>query len=148
MNLTEHFTIEEMQRSSTATRLGLPNICPVALVPNMMDVANHLEIIRAHFDAPVHVTSCFRSPAVNAAVGGSATSAHRFGHAADCEVQGVPIIDLCRWCAENIKDFDQIIYEFGSSGWMHIGFGGAVRGQLLTATKEGSRTVYRQGLIG
>lgn len=147
MKLTEHFTIEEMQRSSTATRLGLLNVCPTALVPNMLEVATHLETIRAHFNAPVHVLSCFRSPEVNKAVGGSPTSAHRFAHAADFTVQGVANIDVCRWVAENVPDFDQVIYEFGPDGWCHLGFGGAVRGQLLTATKEGGKTIYRKGLI-
>lgn len=147
MNLTPHFTKAEFERSSTAIRLGLDNVCPETLVPNMLDVAKALELVRAHFNAPVHVTSCFRSPKVNAAVGGSATSAHRFGHAADFEVQGVANIDVCRWVAENIPSFDQIIYEFGPSGWCHIGFGGK-RKELLTATRNNNRTVYRQGLIG
>lgn len=148
MKLTEHFTIEEMERSSTATRLGLPNICPPELATNMLNVATHLELVRAHFNAPVHITSCYRAPAVNAAVGGSSTSAHRFAHAADFEVQGVANIDVCRWVAENMPDFDQIIYEFGPSGWCHIGFSkGMARKQLLSAIKKGTKTVYLTGLV-
>jgi hypothetical protein len=147
MQLTTNFTREEMESSSTATRLGIPNICPEALLGNMAEVAANLELIRAHYDAPVRVTSCFRSPELNKAVGGSATSAHCFAHAADFEVQGVPNIDVCRWVAENIKGFDQVIYEFGASGWCHIGFGGATRGELLSATKVNSQTVYSKGLV-
>ena len=148
MKLTEHFTKAEMERSSTAIRLGLDNICPASLVPNMVAVAVNLEIIRAHFDKPIHVTSCYRSPAVNAAVGGSATSAHRSAHAADFEVHGVANIDVCKWVSKNIPDFDQIIYEFGPSGWCHIGFtSGQPRKQLLSAVKIKNRTVYKKGLV-
>lgn len=148
MKLTEHFTKPEMERSSTAIRLGLDNTCPPALMPNMVAVAAHLETVRAHFNAPIHVTSCYRSPDVNAAVGGSKTSAHRYAHAADFEVSGVANIDVCRWVAENIPDFDQIIYEFGPTGWCHIGFtNGTPRKQLLSATKCKNRTVYTAGLI-
>jgi hypothetical protein len=148
MNLTQHFASEEMERSSTAIRMGLDNSCPNELFGNMIDVAVHLETVRAHFNAPIHVTSCYRSPDVNNAVGGSKTSAHRFAHAADFEVQGVANIDVCRWVAENIPDFDQIIYEFGPEGWCHMGFtNSAPRKQLLTATKQGGKTVYQNGLI-
>jgi len=147
--ITTHFTAGEMERSSTATRLGLRNVCPPELIGNMLEVASALEIIRDHFKAPIHVTSCYRSPAVNAAVGGSPTSAHRFAHAADFEVSGVSNIDVCRWVAKNIKDFDQIIYEFGPSGWCHLGFTGRTpRMQSLTATKVGGKTVYHTGIIG
>lgn len=148
MNLTEHFTREEMERSSTAIRLGLDNRCPDNLMRNMLDVAGQLEIIRDHFQAPIHITSCYRSPEVNSAVGGSPTSAHRFAHAADFEVAGVPNIEVCQWVVKNLQNFDQIIYEFGPSGWCHIGFtNGTPRKQLLTATKENGKTVYRNGLI-
>lgn len=148
MNPTPNFTREEMERSSTAIRMGLDNTCPTDLLGNMYEVMTQLELIRSHFDAPIHVTSCYRSPAVNKAVGGSKTSAHSFAHAADFEVAGVANIDVCRWVAENIKGFDQIIYEFGPSGWCHMGFtNGKARGQLLSAVKEGGKTVYKKGLI-
>ena len=148
MRLTEHFTKEEMERSSTAIRKGLANVCPPELLPNMQKVADHLELIRMHFNAPLRVLSCYRSPEVNKAVGGSKTSAHRFAMAADCTVDGVSVHDLCKWCADNIEDYDQIIFEFGNTGWMHIGFtNGKPRKQLLTATKQNGRTVYQSGLV-
>lgn len=148
MKLTDHFTQPEMERSSTAIRLGLVNVCPADLLPNMREVAANLELIRAHFGKSIHITSCYRSPAVNAAVGGSPTSAHRFAHAADFEVHDVANIDVCRWVALHIPDFDQIIYEFGPSGWCHIGFTNKTpRRQLLTAVKVKGRTVYKPGLV-
>ena len=142
-----------MEKSSTAIRKGLNNTCPADLLLNMQKVADHLELIRMHFNAPLRVLSCYRSPEVNKAVGGSKTSAHRFAMAADCTVDGVSVYDLCKWCADNIEDYDQIIYEFGekdnpSAGWMHIGFtNGTPRKQLLTATKQNGKTVYQSGLV-
>jgi hypothetical protein len=112
----------------------------------MEHVAARLEEVRAHFGKPVRVLSCYRSPAVNAAVGGSKTSAHRYALAADFFIPGVSVIDVARWCADNIKDFDQVIYEFGQ--WVHLGFSEIEpRGKLLTAEKVNGKTVYRDGLI-
>lgn len=147
MMLGKYFSKREMERSATATRLGLSNSIPDDLLGNARLVASKLDIIREHFDKPVYVLSCYRSPSVNAAVGGSKTSAHRFAMAADVKIDGVSVLELCRWCAENISDYDQIIYEFGEDGWMHIGFTkGAPRKQLLTAKKVNGRTVYTEGL--
>lgn len=151
MKVTENFTKEELERSNTATRLGLPNICPSELTPNMLKVATHLEQVRFHYGAPVNVLSCYRAPGVNSAVGGSATSAHRFALAADFTVQGRSVKEVCKWCSQNIVDFDQIIYEFGSNsdpfaGWIHMGFSNKEpRKQCLTATKDSSKTVYSKG---
>lgn len=146
MDVTYHFTKEELEHSSTGTRLGLDNVCPPELLPNMEHVATRLEMVRAHFGKPIRVHSCYRSPAVNKAVGGSATSAHRFAHAADFTIPGVSVLEVCKWCAANIPDFDQVIYEFGETGWIHMGFTSKTpRCQLLTARKDGNKTVYTQG---
>lgn len=149
MKLTPNFTLEEMQRSSTAIRLGLDNTIPAGLISNARRVAEALEVIRAHFKAPIHVTSCYRSPAVNTAVGGSKTSAHSSASAADFEVQGVANIDVCRAVAELIPDFDQVINEFPENdGWIHLGLTrGEPRRQKLTAVKRDGRTVYLQGFV-
>lgn len=145
IEITEHFTAEELQFSATGARLGLDNTCPSELIPNMRLVADRLELVRAHFGTPVRVLSCYRSPAVNVAVGGSRNSAHRYALAADFIIPGVPLVEIARWCADNIKDFDQIIYEFGS--WVHMGFADkGPRRQMLTAIKVGGKTVYRTGL--
>jgi len=145
--LTEHFTLEELTRSTTAVRKGLDNTPPPEIVANMTRVAQALEKVRAHFGQPVRVTSCYRSPSVNVAVGGSLTSAHRFGLAADFEVAGIAHADVCRAIPELVPEFDQVIYEFGPTGWVHLGLssnGG--RGEQLTAVKQGRRTVYKPGI--
>jgi hypothetical protein len=149
LQITQHFNYREMTRSATGQRLGLKNDPPAELMPNILKVCERLELVRAHYGKPIRVLSCYRSPAVNAAVGGSKTSAHRFGLAADFEVEGVANIDVARWCAENIADFDQIIYEFGPSGWVHMGFTDTKqpRKQLLSAVKDNGKTIYKQGLV-
>lgn len=149
LQITKHFSLREMSRSATGTRLGLPNNPPAELMPNILKVCERLEQVREHYGKPVTVRSCYRAPAVNTAVGGSKTSAHRFGLAADFEVEGVPNIDVARWCRDNIADYDQIIYEFGEDGWVHIGFTASSepRKQLLSAVKDGGKTVYKSGLV-
>ena len=144
--MSKNFPLSEMQFSPTAIRLGLDNTCPQELMHNMERVENHLEDIRANFgNKPVKVLSCYRSPEVNAAVGGSKTSAHRYALAADFVVSGHSVDEVARWCAENIKDYDQVISEFQS--WVHLGFTEKVpRRQVLTAKKVNGKTVYTRGL--
>jgi hypothetical protein len=146
--VTPHFTWRELLTSSAAVRLGLDNI-PASddVYANMRRIAEALEAIRTHFDRPIRVVSCYRSPDVNKAVGGSATSAHRFGAAADFTVQGTPNIDVCYAIPEVLADFDQIIYEFGPTGWVHLGLATKPRRQPLTAVKVAGKTVYKQGIV-
>jgi zinc D-Ala-D-Ala carboxypeptidase len=144
-NMTEHFTLSELSRSETAIRKGINNIIPAEYLPNAERVAKALEIVRAEF-GPVTVTSCYRGPELNRMVGGSPTSAHCFACAADFECSA-PNIDVAQWCAANIPDYDQVIYEFGAAGWVHLGFtSGNPRKQTLTATKDRGKTVYIQGI--
>ena len=143
--MTKHFPRAELQFSATAARLGLDNACPMELLPNMARVAECLELIRAHFGKPMYILSCYRSPAVNSAVGGSKTSAHLYALAADFTIPGIAVDEIARWCAENIDDFDQVISEFGA--WVHLGFTTREpRRQTLTATKVDGKTIYREGL--
>jgi len=146
--ITEHFTLEELTRSATALRLGLDNTLPTQHFRNVELVASALEKIRAHFDRPIRVTSCFRSKSVNKAVGGSPTSAHCAAMAVDFEVVGVPNIAVCLAVPGLIPEFDQVIYEFGPTGWVHLGLAHkAPRHQELTAVKVGGKTVYKPGIL-
>lgn len=144
--LTDHFSIEELSHSETAIRKGLDNTPPPEIIANMRKVAEVLERIRAHYGRPIHVTSCYRSPSVNLAVGGSLTSAHRSAMAADFEVDGVANIEVCRAIPVIIPEFDQVIYEFGPTGWVHIGLAREPRCQSLTAVKVDKKTVYKPGI--
>src|SRR5690606_28476100 len=97
--------------------------------------------LRDALGTPVLVNSGFRSAAVNKAVGGAATSQHRLGQAADIRVNGMTSAQLARRIAELGLPFDQLIEEFGR--WVHVSYGPRHRRQILRATSENGRTVYR-----
>jgi hypothetical protein len=142
MQLTEHFKLEEMTVSPTAKKLGLSNTPTPEHIANMKYCCEKiLEPVRAKF-GPVKINSSYRSPAVNAAVGGSKTSQHVNGQAIDFEVPGVDNKKVADWVADNLE-FDQVILEFYSasdknSGWVHVSIkkGGGNRRQRLIATKS------------
>lgn len=88
MKLTHHFTLAELTASHTAQRLGLDNTPAPELLPRLVLTAKMLERIRNTLGAPVTVTSGYRAPAVNRAVGGVTSSDHAHGHAADIVAPG------------------------------------------------------------
>lgn len=144
--VTEHFSLAELSYSEAAIRHGIDNIIPTALIPNIIAVAQALEVIRAHYDRPIKITSGYRCPAVNEAVGGSRTSSHCQALAADFTVLGVPNIEVCQKIPELLGVFDQVISEFGPAGWVHLGMGD-IRRQLLSAVTEHGKTVYHHGIV-
>ena len=83
MKLTEHFTLAELTASNKASQLGIDNTPPPEIVPRLVMVAEMLERIRSTLNAPIVVTSGYRCERLNMAVGGSSTSDHPRGHAAD-----------------------------------------------------------------
>lgn len=144
--LSEHFSLDEMIRSQTAVRKGISNMPE----PHQIEALSRLcrtilEPVRAHFKAPVIVTSGYRGVRLNKAVGGSSTSQHCFGEAVDFHVQGVPDVVVAKWIMQNLT-FDQLILEFPPEGWVHVSYGGQMRGQVLTAKKINGRTKYLPGL--
>lgn len=155
MKITDNFSLAELTRSDTAKRLGIPNKPTAAELENIKKTAAQLEKIRAYTNAPITVSSCFRAEKVNKAVGGSPTSAHRYGSAADIDAVGHSSPQLAHKILEmrdkGLIQFDQLILEFperGSGAWVHIGFRwhSAQRNQVLTATKKGGKTIYLAGL--
>ncbi len=155
MQITEHFSLKELTRSETARRLGLQNTPSSAEMANIQYTAEQLEKIRAYVGRGIVVTSCFRSERVNKAVGGSPTSAHRFGLAADCDAIGLTSLafaeEIIKMRDEGKIKFDQLILEFperGDGAWVHVGFrrNSPMRNQIMTATKKGGKTVYLPGL--
>jgi putative chitinase len=148
MKLTEHFSTEEFTRSSTAIRLGIPNDIPQDLMANARLMAAALETIRTKFGRPIRVTSCYRAPEVNKAVGGSVTSSHRFALAVDFTVDDFSNKRVCEILQTMLTNFDQIIYEFGETGWVHLGLSKtAPRCEVLSAAKEGGKTIYKKGIV-
>jgi hypothetical protein len=143
----------EMVKSQAAARLGLRNTPgPAATQALILLCHNVLEPVRAHFGRPVIINSGFRATAVNRAVGGSGTSQHVRGEAADIEIPGVANGDVAKWIRDNLP-FDQLILEAytpgkPSSGWVHVSYSvNRMRKQVLTATpKRGAGMVYSAGL--
>lgn len=153
MYLSPHFTLREFLKSQAAARRGIDNIPTELAVANMRELCQFvLEPIRAKFGTVV-ISSGFRSPRLNKAIGGAPTSQHMTGEAADIEVPGVPNDVIARWIVAKL-DFDQVIREFSvpgdpMSGWVHVSYRNRAmnRHSILTARRVDGRTVYIPGIV-
>ena len=153
MNLTKNFTLSEMTKSETALRHGMDNTPDQTAISNLQALAFHvLQPVRDHYGKGVKVNSGFRHPEVNAKVGGSKTSDHCKGMAADIEIPGVPNGDLAEWIKNNLP-FTQLILEaytkgVPDSGWVHVSYDPAnLKKQVMTATFVGGKPQYSNGLV-
>jgi len=153
MNLTANFTLAEMVKSDTALRHDMDNTPGEVEIANLKTLCEKvLQPVRDHFQTGVKVNSGFRHPEVNAKVGGSKTSDHCKGQAADIEIPGIANADLAVWIMDNL-DYTQLILEFYTpgvpdSGWVHVSYDPAnLKKQNLTATKKDGKTVYLNGLV-
>ena len=151
--LTKNFSLAELTKSETALRHDMDNTPGAVEIANLTDLAGKvLQPVRDHFGKGVKVNSGFRHPEVNAKVGGSKTSDHCKGQAADIEIPGVPNAELAEWIKDNLE-FRQLILEFYTpgipdSGWVHVSFvAGDNKKQVMTATKQNGKTVYLPGLV-
>jgi zinc D-Ala-D-Ala carboxypeptidase len=153
MNLTANFSLHELSKSETALRMGLDNTPDDEATENLRALCeNVLQPVRDHYGKGVKVNSGFRAPAVNQATGGSKSSDHCLGRAADIEIPGVANADLAQWIMDNL-DYTQLILEFYTpgipdSGWVHVSYDPAnLKKQELTATKVAGKTTYLPGLV-
>jgi zinc D-Ala-D-Ala carboxypeptidase len=143
--LTPHFTLEEFTDSQTAARKGIPNVPKGQDLENVHRTAEVMEKVRTLLgDKPILISSGYRSPQVNAAVGGSKSSAHMSGLAVDfsCPGFGTPLA-ICKHLHSHMKalGIDQLIHEYNS--WVHLGLtGGAPRHQALTIDNRGTRNGF------
>jgi hypothetical protein len=154
-NWPPHFSLAEFTRSQTAARKGIDNSPPdIQTEANIIRTAWFLETLRSKLRVKygkvmyIIISSGYRCPELNAAIGGSKTSAHMRGLAADISCPGLTPLELARFIADNMieEDFDQVIHEFGR--WVHLGLSDSLpRQQLLTAMKSNGRTVYKPGLL-
>lgn len=143
MQISEHFSLQELLRSDTAAQQGIDNTPDETVMANLRRLADTLEAVRALVGKPLRISSGYRSPAVNAAVGGSRTSAHLQGLAADFTVQGMAPRALAQQIADSELAFDQLILEFDR--WVHLGLAtGQPRRQVLTL-RDGRG--YQAGLV-
>lgn len=152
MNLTQNFSLEELTKSEAALRKGLDNTPDEEVIQNLQVLCeNVLQPLRDAYKRGIKVNSAYRSPEVNAAVGGVRTSDHCKGQAADIEIPGVPNAEVAQYLADNF-DFTQVILEFYTpgipdSGWVHVSYvADNLKKQTLTATRQNGKVVYLSGL--
>ena len=149
MKLSKNFSLEELTQSQTALRNNIDNTPNEVQIANLEElVLNILQPLRDYYEAPVKITSGFRSPELCVAIGSSTNSQHAKGEAADFEIPGVSNKELADWIHANLV-YDQLILEFfdgkdPNSGWVHCSHkGNNNRKQYLIAYKdENNKTKY------
>ena len=152
IRVSKNFALSEMVKSATAERLNVDNSPSDIHLVNLTHLAIHiLQPVRDQFGV-ITINSGYRSPALNAKVGGSKTSQHCNGQAADFESFSTPNPDLAKWIANNLE-FDQLILEFydgvnPNSGWVHCSYNlMGNRRKILTALKTKNGVVYKNGFV-
>ena len=154
MQISKNFWLNELIKSPTADRFGISNAPSMEHLVNLT-VLTHtiLQPVREQFGV-ITVNSGYRSPALNAKVGGSKTSQHCNGEACDFEQLGTPNAEVAKWISENLE-FDQLILEFynpkegANSGWVHCSHkkDGSNRRKIMTAMRINKKTVYKSGFV-
>lgn len=142
MNLSPHFTLAEFVVSDTAARRGIENDPPADLLHALKRTAQGMEAVRVRLGgAPIIISSGYRCPALNAAVGGQPSSQHTRGEAADFIAPrfGSPT-EVAAALRDSVVDYDQLILEFGR--WVHISFSQAPRHQALVIDARGTRPMF------
>ena len=149
MQLSKNLALAEVIRSETAKRKGISNMPTPQHIENFKKLAeNVFQPIREHFGVPIHISSGYRSKALNTVVGGSLSSQHCSGEAIDIDMDGTSITNkqIFDFIKENLN-FDQMIWEFGTDtnpDWVHVSYEstGKQRKQILKAVKAGGATKY------
>lgn len=144
--ITKNFTLSELTYSDTALKKGIKNIPSNDEYQNMKSLCeNVLQPLRDALGKPIIIHSCFRNEELNKAVGGSSTSQHVKGSAADFHVNGMNMKELAEYIKKNFK-FDQLILEYSdgpsySHGWCHVSWKNEKdnRQQCLTINKSGTK---------
>lgn len=124
MQISEHFSLQELSVSELAVRNGWDNSPSPQELENLTRLAQLLEQVRALLGKPIVINSAFRSKQVNDGVGSKDSSQHRIGCAADIRVVGMNPDEVCRAIIASEIQYDQIIREFydpeKGGGWTHI----------------------------
>jgi hypothetical protein len=141
MKLSENFTLAELTHTDT----GIANNPSQGEINNLkLLVQKVLQPVRDKFGV-INVTSGFRSPLVNSAVGGSATSDHVHGRAADIQCEDMAAV--FNYIRKKLP-FKQLIWEFGTDAqpkWIHVAYDvNNNKGEVLKAIKKGGKTKYIQ----
>jgi hypothetical protein len=144
MRLSGYYTLARLAHSDTALALGLDNAPPPEALANLRRVARGLDRVRRLLGHPLEISSGYRAPAVNVAVGGVAHSQHTRGEAVDFVCPGYgPPAEVARAIRDSDIAFDQCILEFGR--WVHLSFSAAPRRRTLTLYSAADG--YLDGLV-
>ena len=150
MKISKHLSLAEVTRSDSAKRNGIDNTPTAEHLENFKLLAEKVfEPIRAHFKVPIHISSGYRSQALNKFIKGSASSQHCKGEAIDIDMDGsssgVTNKMVFDFIVANL-DWDQIIHEFGTDenpDWVHVSYTkGKNRKQKLKAVRTNGKTSY------
>ena len=142
MFLTPHFTLAEMTASQVASREGIDNDPDSQTIANLVETCRSLEAVRSLVERPILITSGYRSELLNRRIGGSRSSAHINGLAADIIAVSLTPRDLAQRIMDSDLSFDQLIFEY--DGWVHLSLAeGRQRREVLTIRKG---TGYLPGL--
>lgn len=153
----KYFTLNEVTRSATATRLNIDNTPNAIIRTNLIAlIENVLDPLREKWGMPIIVTSGYRCEKLNKAVGGASSSQHCKGEAADIRTVSDSRADnmkLLRCLLNSNILFDQVICEYpdaqGRPDWIHVSFkrNGGNRKSKITASRIGSKTYYSNGIV-
>ena len=139
MNLTPHFTLDELTHTDHRDLDNTPNENEIANLRRLADFLEQVKVVLG--GKPIMVNSAFRSKAVNDAVGSKDTSQHRIGCAADIRVPGMTPDEVVKTVIASKIGYDQVIREFDR--WTHISIpnteDAAPRHQALIIDKSGTR---------
>ena len=145
MKISKNITLTEATKSDTATRLGIDNTPNPEVIETMKLTAEKVFQPLREKLGPIRVSSFYRSPDLNRAIGGSKSSQHCKGEAIDCSGIKVTNAELFKE-AMQLPEFDQLIWEFGSDlqpQWIHISYSKIRnRKQILRAKKLNGKTIY------
>ena len=149
MQLSKNLSLAEVIRSETAKRKGVSNMPTEAHIANFKLLAEKVfQPIREHFSVPIHISSGYRSEALNKAIKGSNTSQHCTGEAIDIDMDATSVTnaEIFKYIKDNLE-FDQLIWEFGTDAnpdWVHVSYEstGKQRKQILKAVRKGGATSY------
>lgn len=126
MKLSQYFTLEEMEFSNTAIEKCINNKANDEIIENLKSMCvNLLENIRNELKCSIRISSGYRCPALNKAVGGRENSKHTKGQAVDIYVDTMSALELFHYIKRNKEkfDYDQLIYErTRNKKWVHISY--------------------------
>jgi len=149
MKISKNFTLEEFLVSQTAVRHGIDMTPPLKIEANIIKLVETIvQPLRTELGSPIMINSGYRPEELNTLIGGSKTSAHRFGCAADMRCNAISPLDLSKLVFEMDLLYDQVIHELGA--WVHCGIrwdNKDIRKEELTMYRnKNGHTIYVPGL--